>query len=984
MRHVFAAIAILVSLAVAGTADGQVFGKNKVQYREFEWQILSTDHFDIYFYEGGRVLAETVADIAEDAHVMLSRRTGHTAAKRIPILVYNCHADFQQTNVITEIISEGTGGFTEIFKNRVVIPFQGSYEDLRHVVTHELTHAFMFDQLYGGLLESIFARQYLFQVPLWFAEGLAEHMSEEWDTEADRVIRDAVVNEWIPPLEYTGGYMVYKEGQAALRFIEETYGAEKIPEILQALRDSRNMDAALERTIGVPTPKLSEKLLAHLKKVYWPQVAEREDLADKARKLTDHEKDASNINLGPAISPDGERIVFVSDRDGFSDVYLMSALDGKIIRRLLKGERSGKFQELAAFRSTMCWAPDSRRVAFVARSVERHVLYVMDSENGKILQEIPTDLDAMSSPTWSPEGDRIVVSGLRSGFSDLYEFSLGDESVTRLTHDIFDERAPVWSRDGRYVAYSSDEPWFESATSPLEVTRTHDLFLLDMTTGEKRRLTHCLANDQHPAWSPDGKYLAFVSDRSGTDDLHLLDLDRMEVRQLTRVMGGIFTPSWSLEGNRLVFSVFQKAGWDVYALRDPLDLEPVEEQEAPYVARTFGDSIMVHTAALNWPVVPDSLLDLMEEDETPVGDGERWLSRYRVSFSPDYIGGGLQYNSAVGAGGSTQLTVSDVLGNHRFFLATNFFTSFEEMDFLSFYYHLPRRTDYGFGLFHYKNYFYGSPTLLSEPLSQGDGNQFFSERNYGLTALASRPFNRFQRVEFDVTLMRIERKVYEFTSYYGTFPPLRYQEDETLLLPRIALVHDTALWGMLGAVNGARCYAEIRHSLRGILGNERKMTTGIVDLRKYVPLSRDYTFAMRALGAVSAGENAQYFYLGGGYLLRGYRDFEFRGHGVGLFSLELRYPFIRYLALGWPLPIALGNIGGAMFMDVGSAWDSIRTVRVARSGRGGFVLDDVHASFGLSVRWRFGYFPIRVDFAWPTDFSHVDENRVHFTLGGDF
>jgi Tol biopolymer transport system component len=975
-------VLLVVSLFPLGTAYAQIFGKNKVQYKDFEWSILSTEHYDVYFYEGGRVLAETVGDIAEEAYGPLSEAMGHTPSKRIPILVYKSHGDFQQTNVITEIITEGTGGFTEVFKNRVVIPFQGSYEDLRHVVVHELTHAFMFDFLYGGLLESIFARQYLFNVPLWFAEGMAEYMSEELDTEADRVVRDAVVHQWIPPIEYIGGYMAYMQGPAVLRYIEETYGKEKIQEIFHALRDTRNMDAALERAIGMPTPKLSEKFLDHQKKKYWPQVADRESLDEKARKLTDHEKDGSGLNMGPAISPDGEKIVFVSDRDGFSDIYLMSALDGKIIRRLLKGQRSGRFQELSAFRSTMCWASDSRRVAFVARSVERPVLYVMDTTNGDILQEIATDLDDLNSPAWSPTEDRVVVSGLKDGFSDLYEISLEDETITRLTHDIFDERASTWSRDGKYLAYSSDEPWFEPSASPIEVSRTHDLFLLDMATGEKRRLTHSVGNDQHPAWSPDGKYLAFISDRSGNDDLHILDLDRMEVTRITNVMGGVFTPSWSKEGNRLVFSVFEKAGWDVFSVRDPMDLEPVEKEEQQLAARVFGDSIMVHTAALEWPVVPDSLLDLMEDD-APEGDGERWLSRYRVSFSPDFIGGGLQYNSAVGAGGSTQLTVSDVLGNHRFYLATDFFTSFEEIDFLSYYYYLPKRTDYGIGLFHFKNYFYGTSTLLSTPISQTE-TSFFSERNYGLTALASRPFNRFQRIDLDLTLMRIERKVYEYVSYVGTFPPLLYKEDETLLLPRLAVVHDTALWGLLGPVNGARCYAEIRHSLQGLFGNNREVTSGIVDLRKYVPLGPGYVFAMRALGAVSSGEHAQYFYLGGGYLLRGYRDFEFRGNAAGLVSLELRYPFIKYLALGWPLPIALGNIGGSMFFDVGSTWNHIETLRVARSDFDGYRLDDVHASFGFSIRWRLGYFPFRIDFAWPTDLNSVDRNRVHFTIGGDF
>ena len=100
---------------------------------------------------------------------------GSHLGHRIPIILYASHPHFAQTNVTPELIDAGTGGFTELLRNRVVLPFTGSYEDLRHVVVHELVHAYMFDLMYGGNATALLARQSFFQVPLWFAEGLAEY-----------------------------------------------------------------------------------------------------------------------------------------------------------------------------------------------------------------------------------------------------------------------------------------------------------------------------------------------------------------------------------------------------------------------------------------------------------------------------------------------------------------------------------------------------------------------------------------------------------------------------------------------------------------------------------------------------------------------------------------------------------------------------------------------------------------------------------------
>ncbi|NLI16825.1 MAG: biopolymer transporter Tol, partial [candidate division Zixibacteria bacterium] len=174
-------ITILLLLMITGLAWGQeeYFGQNKVQYKNLDWYYIQTRNFNIYFNHGQDSIANFAAKTLEDAYRIVSEQLDHKITQRIPVIIYSSPNDFQQTNVISDIMPEGVGGFTEVFKNRMVIPFTGSYEDFRHVLHHELTHAVMFNLLYGNDISSLLARQAIFSPPLWLAEGFAEYSSRK-------------------------------------------------------------------------------------------------------------------------------------------------------------------------------------------------------------------------------------------------------------------------------------------------------------------------------------------------------------------------------------------------------------------------------------------------------------------------------------------------------------------------------------------------------------------------------------------------------------------------------------------------------------------------------------------------------------------------------------------------------------------------------------------------------------------------------------
>ena len=135
----------LLFLSTASPAHAQYFGRNKVQYKEFKFEVLKTEHFDIYFYEEERENAARVGRMAERWYARLSHVFEHQMRTRQPLVLYASHPDFEQTNVVGGMIGEGTGGVTEGLKRRVVLPLAGTLAETDHVLGHELVHAFQYD-----------------------------------------------------------------------------------------------------------------------------------------------------------------------------------------------------------------------------------------------------------------------------------------------------------------------------------------------------------------------------------------------------------------------------------------------------------------------------------------------------------------------------------------------------------------------------------------------------------------------------------------------------------------------------------------------------------------------------------------------------------------------------------------------------------------------------------------------------------------------
>ncbi len=1001
------AVLLILSLLFAGKGDAWSFGKNKVQYKQFHWSYIQSPHFDIYYYEGGKELASFAASAAEEAYLRISDDLKYQPRKRIPLIVYNSLDDFQQTNVVPEILEEGVQGFTEQFKNRVVVHFTGSWREFRQLITHELTHAFTNDMLYGGAIGSLLTRGSFFQLPLWVAEGYAEFASRGWDTEADMVVRDAIINDYIIPLEEAGGYLVYKEGQSVMNYIAHTYGREKVGELITNCRLKRDMDKALKATLGIDLKRLNKRWVHQLKKDYWPEISCRKEGREVARQLTDHTKDGSYLNLKPAFSPQGDKIAFFSNRSDYTDIYLISSISGKILGRLVKGERSGGLEELHSFRSGICWSPDGRVIGFVAKSKGRETLCLLSIEKKRIIKKYDLGLDGLFSPSWSPKGKLIALSGLKNGQSDIYLLRLSDGNLQKITDDLADDREPSWSPDGEQICFSSDRDSVSADTS----SGQYDLFIYQLNDGDLRRLTISKEDEISPCWSPDGENILFISDRNGIYNLYQLSLDSGSVSPLTDLLTGCFSPSISPDGKRIALSLFSKGGWDIYILSAPKPL-PAQLKPTKTINSRKKEKYLPKPLVQPSPSAPELKLESLEtyvfkppnEEETQPSveetttalsettsykppNGEYRTKPYKTRFTPDLITATLGYDTYFGLQGQSFIQISDVLGNHSFLLASDLYYSLTESNFFLFYTYLPHRCHYGGGLFHYKEYYIDEYYRL------------FSDRVYGFSLLLSYPFSKFTRADFELTNVAIDRTYYD--------PP--YEDSYTkVFLPAVELTNDTALWGYTGPINGTRSYLRFEFSPPG-LRNSLRFYTLQGDYRRYLHFLQRYGFAFRLSGGGSWGPDAQMFFLGGTqnwiaptvvhrYLsqvksfyfssmvfpLRGYNYYELAGNKFALANIEFRYPFLDYLAFHWPLKFNLRGVRGNLFLDVGGVWNEASKFKGGTSKDDNPRLKDLKVGFGYGARANLGLFVLKFDAAWKTDLSQVSKPKYYFSLGTEF
>jgi hypothetical protein len=951
--------AILIAPMSVSSASAQYFGRNKVQYKKLDFQVLKTEHFDIHFYPSEREGIDIAARMAERWHARLEKLFEHSLRGRQPLVLYASHPDFEQTNTIQGELGEGTGGVTEGLRRRIILPLGGPLADTDHVLGHELVHAFQFDiTTSSGMGPGETGAQ---RLPLWFIEGMAEYMSiGATDSNTAMWLRDALLQEKLPAIDDLDDpkYFPYRWGQAFWAYVTGRWGDHVIRQMLTIGSATGDPRIAIQKVLGLTSKELTEDWHAAIRRTYEPVLDGTTPPSEIGRRVISGGRLGGDLNIGPAISPDGKWIAFLSERSLFSiDLFVADAATGKVIRRLTSTASDPHYSSIQFIHSAGAWDADSRRIAIATVTSGRPALAIFNAANGDKEQELRLEeVDEIFNPTWAPDGRAIAFTGMSRGLTDLFVVEVASGAVRRLTTDPYADLQPAWSPDGTRIAFATDR--FSSNLPSLDIGQ-YRLALLDPATGRIQEMSaYTRGKNINPQWSPDSGSLYFISDRDGTPNLYRLALRDGAITQVTRVATGLTgitatSPALSVasRANVAAFSVYEGGKHNIFtrpldaagrALEEPradgAKLPPVDRQPSDVTA-LLGDPQFGLPPARDDYEVADYSTRLQLE-----GIGQPTIAVGASRFGPA-IGGGLSF------------AFGDMLGNHSLITALELNSgltgsfSWKDTAAQAVYLNQEHRWNWGIvgGQVPYLSG--GFRQLLGQVQGRTviiDETILFRQTERSAGGLLAYPFNRAHRIEVQGGLTQMSFDQVVRTQIYSLSTGQLFSDETveisldaplTVANSSAALVYDTSNFGATSPVQGQRYRLEAAPTFGTI-----NFTSVLADYRRYFMPVSFYTVAARLVHYGRYGSGGQDrrlypMYIGYPTLVRGYDVGTIDasecvadatsscpifdrliGSRMLVANLEFRFPLMRPFgasqSMYGPLPLEV-----ALFADGGVAWD---------------------------------------------------------------
>jgi len=943
------ALAALLALCLVPSAGAQ-FGKNKIQYRDFDWKLYASPHFTFYYYEAEANQLEKVASLAESAYDRLTREFDHQVQDPIPLIFYATHSAFEQNNIILNFIPEGVGAFASPVRNRMVLPIDLPDGELFALITHELTHIFQYDILYRGKVSGRVGG-----APQWFMEGMASYMAKDESTSDKMYLRDAVVNDSIPSIleRGTSGFLAYRFGHAAFDYIEERWGKEGFRDFLFEFRNTfgGRADRAVERSFRIDPEDFDLDFRRWLRKKYLPQLVETGEPSDFGRPFRDDKGEIQQV-LSPAASPSGDLVAALAVTRGDLDIVLYDTRTRRPIANLTRGY-TGSYEYLGAQFLTIgarmgrdiSFSADGNYIAVFAKRERGRSLMIFDVLRKKLVKTIEMEVEQQMNPAWSPDGRTVAFSANRAGRFDIYTVDIETREVKNVTDDETYDGSPVYSPDGASIIFSS-----------VVGENYSQLFRVDLADPGKRfRLTEGAWSDKDAIYTSKGTWLVFTSDRNGVDNIYAMELATGKTLQLTNAVTGCLMPTvLKREGalDQVVYAGFWRGGFDLYLV----DIDkPVAELALP--------------APPTDPTVSQPLAQFEPDIRVTLDDANK--SKYRgFKLFVEDAGASVGVTDDQTLLGYTYLSLSDYLGDRRMVINFSSVSSFSNFDVV--YIDLSHRWNWSVQAFDRRD-FYVLGGVTGSTFEKTDRQQAIQQT--GAMGSWIYPFSLYHRVSVGAGYI-FQKANYPTGGIVigddGVVRPETVEIENDYPFIQTSLIGDSAVFTQYGPVSGRRWRLDAVYAFdqeaSGALYTQYEL-----DLRQYLEVSERSNMALRLYTGYAGGNEPIPLYFGGLDDLRGVDFRSMVGDRAFYANIEYRFPLIDVLAT--PV-LNFRSIRGRVFLDVGGAWFDIFGQDFEFWNSEENRLEDAVSSYGFGVTINLMGIDLNWDFAKLWDFKD--------SLGGGF
>ncbi|WP_051718453.1 PD40 domain-containing protein [Hymenobacter sp. IS2118] len=907
---------LLLSPAARAQTAQEPFGRVRIQHKAFRWQQLSTQNFNIMFYDGGEPSARRAAEYAEKELQRITALIGYYPYSKTTMLFYNSVGDLRQSNIgLTATQQQVNGGETPLARmSKVQIAFSGQETEFKRELSTQITQVLLNDMMYGGSLKEVLQSSYLLQLPNWFIGGASAYAAEGWSVDMDGFMRD--MSKQYPTGNRTAPYFLRSStlaGQSIWNYVAERYGYTTIQNILNLTRITRDVEVGISSSLNVPFKVFMKDWLTYYRDLNGQPVA---TLVEPEKKFRQSGRNRhADVFSQPTLSPNGQQVAYAQNEQGRYRVVVMNR-DGSRRHIISRGGHKTPDQQVETRLPVVAWRGNSQ-VAMAEMRRGEMALRLRDAKGLGLVTRIreavrfsrPASVfdgyDQVLSMSYAPDGKALVFSAVRDGQNDIYLLRAGSRKPEQLTNDLFDDVQPVFLPGGQGLVFSSNR-YLDSLGQARPATfqnvvNNYDLFIyhLDGRATPVETMVSTISNETRPRAISDDEVL-YLGEESGVRALYRYSLKTKERTLLTNWLPNTQDFDYSSQTSALVFVAPAQARdilyvYPTYPLPPALPLTKTARQQtledrsaapraatpkpAPAPAPVASDAAVpaaAGTATRATGTVNTSDYQFEEDEPTqPSQTKRRRLTptaasaaaqakadlplagpfRYDTRFMADNVSSALFVDQLLGMGLQFKAALTDVLENQRIDASLFGLFDLRTSNIRVSYTNLTKRYDWGVA-YQKQAYFFD----IGGPFRYGR-HEVAPTIAYPLTHnLSVRGGPRLVNIS-RTRLGNVSTEDDESSSYLG------YSGE---------LVFDNSIATGVNMVSGTRLKASIQQQ-NNLDNKSLNFGKFVIDLRHYQKISRSIVWANRASYGQFFGRREQLFRLGGmdNWLNADYQDARF-------------------------------------------------------------------------------------------------------------
>ena len=1029
MRYLIFIYLFTFSLTVNSQNEIYNIGKNRIQYKSFDWEVMYTNNFEFYYNANALNIAEIASSFLEDKFSELTNNIGHQPFKKTKVFIYNSEREKEQSNIGINEADEFL--FSNLSLNNRII-FKVAYNNDLNVFKNNLSYEFnkvlIRDLMHGNLsFAKRFGKVSFINIPEWFSDGAARYLAYGWDMEMDNVIRDYFLTKQKKSLNKISDEQSIYIGQSIWNYISVTYGKNTISNIINLTKIIRNPEKAISSSLGINY----NNFIQNWSNYYYSSISSRYSRDE----LRNPELNQVN-NFGKVID---------LKKNQSGEFILFSAIKGNYKRLVLYNIKQKKFKVLDRIKSS-----EKNNTYFIDWKNDENILYIknLKGENNLITRNIYSNnktykslyrFEKINGFSFNTKQNLIALSATVNNQSDIYLLSASSDNLKKLTDDKYHDIYPSFLNNSTTVIFSSNRNSIdlENIQSSENVSEYYNLYLynLDTTSTKLYKLTNTLANNIKAKPLTDNKVL-YLSDIRGISNVFSLSIDGNS-KQVTDFNTNIINYFYDeidknlyfnnlFEGNIIARNI---SDFDISESRfgtQTSRVDYIQSQRSNIKKREkikreiIEDNINFETTE-NFAFEGENKLksSILKNIEINRDNRRRIGNKYKYSVIKNNFNSFLRIDPQEGLGTQVESDFIELFEDHKFYASAFLpFSSLKSSDIFTEYSFLKKRFDFRIS--------FDRKILFTEDSEKFIYHKYlYNQINFNI----SYPISEFSRFEIAPFYSTYKFNDLDYRIFNNTPPSFLFYEKNNFYGYFLNFMFDNTNKISYNLEKGTRLKVSFRNYQTENDANTFKNFS--VDLSHHQPISENIIFSSRLYYGNSFGENPYKYMLGGvknslirkfedkgvndpllvsngfnnynfifgEYInLRGYDFNKFDGYKVLVLNSEFRIPLVKALTGLNVSSSFLNSLQVAGFFDLGSSWN-INSPFSNKSDVNTWIIKEPGsvfqaeiensknpwlASYGISLRSFITDYYVKIDIAKPVEDYQVKDTKFHISFGYSF